>query len=118
MTGVGCLGVGHSVGRYGRGCAEGIPSAGVWGCPPAIFIPPLLEERGAGGEVNRRWVLIEKFMCNSRAGGNPVNDQLSLHAQRGNLSAAIPRGAGYIVPGALGVSPSFKNPPRLGDIGG
>ena len=97
-----------------EGVQREFPLLGVWGYPPAIFSPPLLEERGAGGEVNRRWVLIEKFMCNSRAGGNPVNDQLSLQAQRGNLSAAIPRGAGYIVPGALGVSLSFKNPPRLG----
>jgi hypothetical protein len=29
-----------------------IPLAGVWGCPPAILIPPLLEERGSVGEVN------------------------------------------------------------------
>ncbi|MDR9459893.1 MAG: hypothetical protein RI591_07090, partial [Dehalococcoidia bacterium] len=25
--------------------------AGDWGCPPALIIPPLLEERGLGGEV-------------------------------------------------------------------
>jgi len=28
---------------------------GVWGCPPAILIPPLLKERGTGGEVNKSW---------------------------------------------------------------
>ena len=27
--------------------------AGVWGCPLIIFPPPLLEERGSGGEVNK-----------------------------------------------------------------
>ncbi|MGB2798311.1 MAG: hypothetical protein WBC82_00440, partial [Dehalococcoidia bacterium] len=28
-----------------------LPLAGDWGCPPVMFIPPLLEERGLGGKV-------------------------------------------------------------------
>ena len=28
------------------------PLAGVWWCPPSILIPPLLNEKGIGGEVN------------------------------------------------------------------
>ena len=35
-----------------KGVQRDFPLAGVWGCPPAIYIPPLLEERGSGGEVN------------------------------------------------------------------
>jgi len=35
-----------------KGVQRDIPLAGVWGCPPAILLPPLLEERGPGGEVN------------------------------------------------------------------
>ncbi len=36
-----------------RGVQRDFPLAGAWGCPPAILIPSLLEERGIGGEVNR-----------------------------------------------------------------
>ena len=35
-----------------KGVQREIPLAGVWGYPPATLIPPLLEERGSGGEVN------------------------------------------------------------------
>jgi hypothetical protein len=35
-----------------KGVQRDFPLAGVWGCPPTILIPPLLEERGIGGEVN------------------------------------------------------------------
>jgi len=35
-----------------KGVQRDFPLAGVWGCPPAILLPPLLEERGTGGEVN------------------------------------------------------------------
>ena len=35
-----------------KGIQRDFPLAGDWGCPPAILIPPLLEERGTGGEVN------------------------------------------------------------------
>ena len=38
-----------------KGVQRDFPLAGVWGCPPAILPPPLLEERGVGGEVNKRW---------------------------------------------------------------
>ena len=31
------------------------PSGGGLGVPPSNILPPLLEERGTGGEVNRRW---------------------------------------------------------------
>ena len=40
-----------------------------------------------------------------------------LRAKRGNLSVAIPRGAGYFLPEVWGVPPASKSPPRLGDIG-
>ena len=35
-----------------KGVQREIPVAGDWGCPPDTLIPPLLEERGLGGEVN------------------------------------------------------------------
>jgi hypothetical protein len=35
-----------------KGVQRFYPLAGDWGCPPAIYLfPPLLEERGTGGEV-------------------------------------------------------------------
>ena len=37
-----------------KGVQREIPLAGVWGYPPAILIPPLLEARGTGGEVNTK----------------------------------------------------------------
>jgi hypothetical protein len=45
--------------------AEGVqrdfPLTGVWGCPPDNFLPPLLKERGTGGEVNRKCSLIKSI---------------------------------------------------------
>jgi hypothetical protein len=35
-----------------KGVQRDFPLAGVWGYPPAIHIPPLLEKRGIGVEVN------------------------------------------------------------------
>jgi len=35
-----------------KGVQREFPLLGVWGYPPANFPPPLLEERGIGGEVN------------------------------------------------------------------
>jgi len=42
-----------------KGVQREIPLAGVWGWPPATFLPPLLEERGTGGEVNIRWTRLK-----------------------------------------------------------
>ena len=47
MTGLGCLGVDHSVGRYGKGIPEGIPSAGGLGVPPSFKNPPRLGDIGS-----------------------------------------------------------------------
>jgi hypothetical protein len=40
---------------------RGFPLPEVWGCPPDNFIPPLLEERGTGGKVNRKCSLIKSI---------------------------------------------------------
>ena len=41
------------VGGVVKGVQRDFSLVGVWGClPPAILIPPLLEERRTGGEVN------------------------------------------------------------------
>ena len=37
-----------------KGVQREIPLAGVWGYPPALLIPPLLEARGTGSEVNTK----------------------------------------------------------------
>ena len=46
------------VGGVVKGVQRDFPLAGAWGCPPVILIPPFLEERGAGGEVNKLWGVI------------------------------------------------------------
>jgi len=38
--------------RESKGVQREFLLVGAWGYPPAIFLPPLLEERGTGGEVN------------------------------------------------------------------
>ena len=37
-----------------KGVQRDFPLAGEWECPPAILIPPLLKERGSGGEVKSK----------------------------------------------------------------
>ena len=39
----------------GKGSPEGLPSDGGLGVSPSSILPPLLKERGLGGEVNKSW---------------------------------------------------------------
>jgi len=60
VIGAGGLGVPRIAGRPSKGSPEGNPSGG--GLPDVsgqLYSPPLLEERGTGGEVNKRRGLIE-----------------------------------------------------------
>ena len=83
-----------------KGVQRDFPLAGDWGCPPAIHIPPLLEERGIGGEVN---------------GDGSTSQVIASHdlLRCGNLSVSPPRdcfGITYLV---MTVKSGRKYPPPL-----
>ncbi len=96
---------------------------GVWGCPPAILIPPISEERGQRFEVNgdsgtSQCITIGAHIYRARQNSaSHHHPEILQHiVSRNNRDKESPEEFPY--GRGLGVSASFRSPPKIGGLRG